>query len=77
MKIKQTYIAQISGLHVSTISNIINGVRRPSWRSAKILAKATQTDPELWLEGSSEEIRAALSTYKEGGDHDPRHPENI
>lgn len=70
MKIKQTYIAQITGLHVSTISNIINGLRRPSWRSAKILAKATQTDPTLWLEGSPDDIKAALFT-KEGGDNGP------
>ena len=62
MKLKQNQIAEKSGLHVSTISNILNGWRRPSWKNAKRLADATCTSPYLWLEGTPEDIRQALAT---------------
>ena len=60
MKIKQTEIAEKSGLHVSTISNIFNGWRRPSWKNAKRLAEVTNTNPVIWIEGSPEEIKQAI-----------------
>jgi transcriptional regulator with XRE-family HTH domain len=60
MKIKQTELAEKSGLHVSTISNIFNGWRRPSWKNAKRLAEVTNTDPIIWIEGSPEEIKQAI-----------------
>lgn len=60
MKINQTQIAEKSGLHVSTVSNILTGCRRPSWKNAKRLAEATNTDPVVWLEGSPDEIKNAI-----------------
>lgn len=45
----------------SMISFILAGKRRPSWKKAKKIAEATGTNPVLWLEGSPEEMKAALS----------------
>lgn len=60
MKINQTEIAHKSGIHISHVSNILRGVRRPSWKYAKALAGATHTSPYLWMEGTPEEIRRVL-----------------
>lgn len=35
--------------------------KRPSWHTAKKLSLATNTDPVLWLEGDSEDIKKSLS----------------
>jgi transcriptional regulator with XRE-family HTH domain len=52
----------VDKVNISTafISQILSGKRRPSWPMAKKLSKATNTEPELWLEGSPEKIREAL-----------------
>jgi transcriptional regulator with XRE-family HTH domain len=57
----QIEIAKSANISQPTISNILTGRRRPSWRVAKRLAEVTCTSPELWLEGSPEQIRKALS----------------
>jgi transcriptional regulator with XRE-family HTH domain len=59
--ISQTEIIKRCGIHQSTLSNILTGRRRPSWSTAKRLAAATDTDPVLWLEGSPNEIKKAIS----------------
>ena len=59
--IAQTEIIKRSGIHQSTLSNILTGRSRPSWSTAKRLAAATDTDPVLWLEGSPNEIKKAIS----------------
>lgn len=43
------------------LSQIINGHRRPSYRIGKKLAEATNTPLKLWMEGTSDEIKTALS----------------
>lgn len=43
------------------LSNIINRKRKPSWPLAKVIAEVTGTTPELWLDGSKKEIKAALN----------------
>jgi len=53
-------ISKLSGMSLSGLSNILAGRRRPSWGIAKKLAAVTGTEPVLWLEGSPDEIRAAL-----------------
>lgn len=50
-----------TGLALSSIYNIINARRRPSWAVAKRLAEVTGTSPELWLEGQPDQIRGALN----------------
>lgn len=57
---KQMDLADKAGISDGYLSLIISGLRRPSWHNAKALAKATGTTPELWLEGSPDEIRAAV-----------------
>lgn len=48
----------ISGAYLSTL---INCKKRPNWPMAKKLAAATNTDPVIWLEGTPEQIKAAVS----------------
>ena len=62
--IKQTEIAETAGVSDALVSLILSGQRRPSWRVAKRLASASRTKPELWLEGSPDEIREALKSRK-------------
>ena len=59
--ISRTEIIKRCEIHQSTLSNILTGRRRPSWSIAKRLAAATDTEPVLWLEGSPNEIKKALS----------------
>jgi len=54
-------IAKRAGMSLSGLSNVLAGRRRPSWSTAKRLAAATDTDPVLWLEGSPNEIKKAIS----------------
>jgi len=60
----QKIIAKKSSISPAFLSEIINNKKRPSWATAKRLAKATSTSPELWLDGDTESIRAALSESK-------------
>jgi len=66
--IKQSKIAKMANLSRSFLSLIIAGKRRPSYSTAKRLAKVTGTDPVLWLEGKPEEIRDELNNNKQDGD---------
>jgi len=56
----QNEIAKRAGVAQPTLANIISGRRRPSWKLAKKLAAATGTDPELWLDGTPEQIRCTV-----------------
>jgi DNA-binding XRE family transcriptional regulator len=56
----QTQIARQIGISSQHVCLIINGKRRPSWRLSKQLAEITGTEPVLWLEGTIEQIKAAL-----------------
>lgn len=60
---KQQEIAKKANTSQGYISELISTKKRPSWKIAKALAEATNTTPELWLEGSTEEIKEALATY--------------
>lgn len=60
----QIKIARKVGISAGHLSDIIRNRRRPSWATAKRLAKTTETWPELWLEGETQDIRAALSDNK-------------
>jgi transcriptional regulator with XRE-family HTH domain len=56
----QANIANNANISEAFFSQIVNGHRRPSWHTAKTLAKITQTKPELWLDGKPEEIKRAV-----------------
>jgi len=58
-------IAKKANVSQSAFSNILSTRRRPSWKVAKRLAETTCTSPELWLEGTPKEIRAAVESIKE------------
>lgn len=60
--ITQTYIAQRLGVSATFINRLVNGVKRPNWKRAKELSKLTGSKPELWLEGSPEQIKNFLKT---------------
>jgi len=63
--IKQKEIAKKLSVTESYISQLVNVKKRPNWAFAKKIAGVTATDPILWLEGSPEEIKKALSDSRE------------
>jgi len=54
---KQKELAHLVGANTSTISNICNGVRRPSWALAKKLAAETGINVEFWMDNIEEPAR--------------------
>ncbi|WP_139164091.1 hypothetical protein [Desulfoluna spongiiphila] len=56
----QTNIVNKTKLSAGFVSEIFSGKKRPSWKKAKVLAGATGTEPIVWLEGTPEEIKAAI-----------------
>lgn len=69
MKLKrgiQKQIKDSTGFSASYICEVVNGkVRLTSWPTAKRFAQVTNTSPILWLEGSPEEIKKALTGSRE------------
>ncbi len=60
IKLNQKTIAKKAGISEPFVSQIVNGKKRPTWTKAKKLADATTTNPELWLEGTPDQIRDAI-----------------
>ncbi|MBC8442023.1 MAG: helix-turn-helix transcriptional regulator [Deltaproteobacteria bacterium] len=62
MIIKQVEIAKLVGVSTGFISRVLSKTDplKPSWKTAKKLAKATNTDPVLWLEGTPDQIKAGI-----------------
>ncbi len=58
--ITQAKIAKQLNVSNALISMLVSTRRRPSWKRAKQLAEITGTEPVLWLEGTTEQIKAAL-----------------
>lgn len=56
----QKKLAITTGVSQGFICQIIAGLKRPSWQTAKKLAEATSTTPILWLEGTPDQIRDAI-----------------
>ena len=57
---KQVELAKKAGITEGMMSFILNGERRPSWDIAKKLAEATGTDPYLWMENNTDELKKAV-----------------
>jgi len=64
-KLTQAKIARSIQVSEAFLSQLANGLRRPSWTTAKKLAEVTGTNPILWLEGTPEAIKQALSNSQE------------
>ena len=60
-KLTQAFIAQEIGVSSVYVNYLVNCKKRPNWQTAKKLAEVTKTDPILWLEGTPEKIKQALS----------------
>jgi len=60
----QTQIAKESRISKGALSNIVRGRKRPSWKTAKRLARATGSTPEVWLDGSPEEMMEVINEQK-------------
>jgi len=56
----QLDIAKDAEISSAFLSLILAGLRRPSWKTAKKLASATGTTPELWLERDPAEIKISI-----------------
>lgn len=59
-KIFQIEIVKEAGIAQSTLSNILNGRRRPSWGIAKRLASVTGSTPDIWMEGQTDVLRQII-----------------
>ena len=61
----QRAIAKNSNLSEAYISSILKGKKRVKvWDTAKVLARVTGTDCELWLEGTADQIRKELENLE-------------
>ena len=69
-KITQKEIAKKIGVSDAMISQFLRGHKNISAATAKKLAEVTGTSPLLWLYGSLDEIKSAITQFQEGGDND-------
>jgi transcriptional regulator with XRE-family HTH domain len=56
----QQSIANAAGITQGYLSAIITRRKIPSFKTAKKIASATNTNPILWCDGTEDEIKAAL-----------------
>ena len=61
--IRKYQIARLAGISPGFLSDISNGKTRPHWKTAKRLARITNTRKTLWLEGTPQEIQQAILLY--------------
>ena len=59
-KITQKTISKKVGCSEGFLSQILSGIRRPSWTMAKKLGMATGTDPIWWMDADLGKIREAI-----------------
>ena len=62
---KQSDLAQAVGCTQSQISRYVNAQRRPPWATAKALGKETGTTPDLWMDGTREQLRYLIRNGQE------------
>ena len=57
----QAKLCRLTGFSAAYFSGIFNGVKRPSWKTARdILAPSTGTATEVWMEKDPEKLKQAL-----------------
>jgi len=64
-KIRQYQIAQMAGISAPMLCEILNSKARPSWNTAKRLAEATGSSPDIWMEANPEELKNIISRIKD------------
>ncbi len=57
-------IAATAGMSPSHLSNILNGLTRPSWDNAKKLAAIIDVDPETFMERDITQMNLAITKYQ-------------
>lgn len=65
MKMTYAHISRLTGVSLQYVQQCGKTLKRPNWKRAKQFASVTGTTPELWLEGTSEEILEALSNQED------------
>lgn len=50
----------MAGVSESLISHILAGNKRPSWKTAKLLAEVTGIDERDWMEGDQADLKKKL-----------------
>jgi len=58
------------GIAQSTLSNILNGRRRPSWNVAKKLANVTGSSPVDWMEANPDSLKKIINNITTEAPHD-------
>jgi transcriptional regulator with XRE-family HTH domain len=68
-KIKQGYIAKQAGITQTGLSQILNGIKAPSWARAKKLYQVTGIEPEIWMEAktNNELLKTKFMEYQING----------
>jgi plasmid maintenance system antidote protein VapI len=64
-----TKIAKKIDVSPQYVSQLVNCTKRPNWKRAKQIAEITGTTPQLWLDGTSEQIRSALNEMAVNNDN--------
>jgi len=64
MELTITNLAKEIGISQGFFSNILAGRRRPHYKRAKDIARVTNTSVYLWMEGSPEDMQAAVHAMK-------------
>ena len=60
-KLTQKQLAKAIGKSQQFISLVLSGKRRPHYKTAIALERFTGISQKMWLEGSPDEIRAAIA----------------
>jgi len=70
---KQSELVEKLGGKISKshVSMILSGSRRPAWDKAKLLAQATGTSAEFWMEATPKKMQKAVEGVDtgKGGDN--------
>ena len=64
--ISYTKVAQHAGISRQSITNILAGRRRPSWKVAKrLVAVIPNSSIEQWMEAPTETLRQIIAEYRQ------------
>jgi len=56
----QRDIARQAGIRDATLSDLVRGRIKCSWKTAKKLSVITGIEPAFWMDGTTDEIRRAI-----------------
>jgi len=58
--LKNNELAEKIGTSEAFVSMLLAGKRNPSWHIAKKIAKATNSDARIWMDGDVDKMREAM-----------------